>query len=155
MIYNHKPSAYFHKYADEKNTPLYPFGYGLSYTKYSYSAPKLSSKTFKQDEAVTVAVEVTNSGKMDGEEIVQLYIRDKVSSVTRPVKELKGYQRVALKAGETKTVSFTIDAESLAFYDINMTYCVEPGEFTIMTGSSSNDKNLKLTTLEVTNRIEL
>ncbi|MDG1037322.1 MAG: fibronectin type III-like domain-contianing protein, partial [Polaribacter sp.] len=106
-------------------------------------------------EEVTVTVEVTNSGNMDGEEIVQLYIRDKVSSATRPVKELKGYQRVALKVGETKTVSFTIDAESLAFYDINMTYCVEPGEFLIMTGSSSKDKDLKLTTLEVNNRIEL
>ena len=155
MIYNHKPSAYFHKYADEKNTPLYPFGFGLSYTKYSYSTPKLSSTTFKENEVVTVTVEVTNSGKINGEEIVQLYIRDKVSSATRPVKELKGYQRVALKAGETKTVSFTIDAEILAFYDINMTYCVEPGEFIIMTGSSSNDRDLKLTTLEVTNRIEL
>ncbi|MDG1226520.1 MAG: glycoside hydrolase family 3 C-terminal domain-containing protein, partial [Polaribacter sp.] len=155
MIYNHKPSAYFHKYADEKNIPLYPFGFGLSYTKYSYGSPKLSSTTFKEDEEVTVTVEVTNSGNMDGEEIVQLYIRDKVSSATRPVKELKGYQRVALKVGETKTVSFTIDAESLAFYDINMTYCVEPGEFLIMTGSSSKDKDLKLTTLEVNNRIEL
>ena len=155
MIYNHKPSAYFHKYADEKNTPLYPFGFGLSYTKYSYNTPKLSSKTFKQNEAITVTVEVTNTGKINGEEIVQLYIRDKVSSATRPVKELKGYQRVALKAGETKTVSFTIDAKSLAFYDINMVYCVEPGEFIIMTGSSSNDKDLKLTTLKVNNRIEL
>ena len=155
MIYNHKPSAYFHKYADEKKTPLYPFGFGLSYTKYSYSTPKLSSKTFKQNEVVTVTVEVTNSGNIDGEEIVQLYIRDKVSSATRPVKELKGYQRVTLRAGETKTASFTIDVESLAFYDINMTYCVEPGEFMIMTGSSSNDKDLKSTTLEVNNRIEL
>ncbi len=155
MIYNHKPSAYFHKYADEKNTPLYPFGFGLSYTKYSYNGPKLSRKTFKENEVVTVTVKVTNTGKINGEEIVQLYIRDKVSSATRPVKELKGYQRVALKAGETKTVSFTIDAESLAFYDINMAYCVEPGEFMIMTGSSSNDKDLKSTTLEVTNRIEL
>ena len=155
MIYNHKPSAYFHKYADEKNTPLYPFGFGLSYTTYSYSAPKLSSGTFKKDETLSVTVDVTNTGEIDGEEIVQMYIRDKVSSATRPVKELKGYQRVALKAGETKTVSFDIDAESLAFYDINMAYCVEPGEFTIMTGSSSNDEDLKLTTLEVTNRIEL
>ena len=155
MVYNHKPSAYFHKYADEKNTPLYPFGFGLSYTKYSYGTPKLSSTTFKENEVVAVTVEVTNSGKIDGEEIVQLYIRDKVSSATRPVKELKGYQRVALKSGETKTVSFTIDDESLAFYDINMAYCVEPGEFIIMTGSSSNDKDLKLTTLKVNNRIEL
>jgi len=155
MVYNHKPSAYFHKYADERNTPLYPFGFGLSYTKYTYSVPKLSSMTFKQDEDIIVSVDITNIGKMDGEEIVQLYIRDNVSSATRPVKELKGYQRVGLKAGETKTVRFNLNAESLAFYDINMKYCVEPGDFSIMTGSSSEIKDLKLTSLMVTNRIDL
>ena len=155
MIYNHKPSQYFHKYAFEKNKPLYEFGYGLSYTKFKYSKPKLLNTSFDDDSIIKVEVAVTNIGEMDGDEIVQLYIRDNVSSATRPVKELKGYQRVALKAGETKTVSFTIDAESLAFYDINMAYCVEPGEFIIMTGSSSNDKDLKLTTLKVNNRIEL
>ena len=155
MIYNHKPSAYFHKYADEEKTPLYPFGYGLSYTKYSYGAPTLSKATLDKNGTVTVAVQITNTGDVDGEEIAQLYIRDNVSSATRAVKELKGYKRVALKAGETKTVSFTIDAESLAFYDINMDYCVEPGTFSIMTGSSSNSKDLTTTTLTVTNRIKL
>ena len=100
-------------------------------------------------------MEVSNTGEFDGEEIVQLYIRDNVSSATRPVKELKEYQRVVLNTGETKTVKFTLDAGSLAFYDINMEYCVEPGEFTIMTGSSSARKDLKTTTLTVNDKIEL
>ena len=155
MIYNHKPSAYFHKYADEKKTPLYPFGFGLSYTNYTYGKPILSNTSLNKENTITVAVEITNSGMVDGEEIAQLYIRDNVSSVTRPVKELKGYQRVALKAGETKKVNFSLNAESLAFYDINMNYCVEPGIFTIMTGSSSNSKDLKKTILTIDNRIEL
>ncbi len=154
MIYNHKPAAYFHKYADEKKTPLYPFGYGLSYTNYKYSVPSLSNNTLDKKNEITVAVEITNTGDVDGEEIAQLYIRDNVSSATRPVKELKGYKRVALKAGETKTVNFTLDAESLAFYDLNMKYCVEPGVFTIMTGSSSAKKDLKTITLTVHHKIE-
>ena len=155
MIYNHKPSAYFHKYADESKTPLYPFGFGLSYTKYTYGEPTLSNTSLSGNEKITVSVEVSNTGEFDGEEIAQLYIRDNVSSATRPVKELKGYQRVVLKVGETKTVEFTLDAESLAFYDINMDYCVEPGEFTIMIGSSSAKKDLKITTLTVNDKIEL
>ena len=155
MIYNHKPSAYFHKYADEKKTPLYPFGFGLSYTNYTYGKPILSNTLLNKENTITVTVEITNSGMVDGEEIAQLYIRDNVSSVTRPVKELKGYQRVALKAGETKKVNFSLNAESLAFYDINMNYCVEPGIFTIMTGSSSSSKDLKKTILTTDNRIEL
>ena len=90
MIYNHKPSAYFHKYADEKKTPLYPFGFGLSYTKYTYGEPVLSNASLSGKEKITVSVEVSNTGEFDGEEIAQLYIRDNVSSATRPVKELKG-----------------------------------------------------------------
>ena len=155
MIYNHKPSTYFHKYADEKKTPLYPFGYGLSYTNYKYSAPSLSNNTLNKKNEITVTVEITNTGDVDGEEIAQLYIRDNVSSATRAVKELKGYKRVALKAGETKKVIFSLNAESLAFYDINMVYCLEPGKFTIMTGSSSNSKDLKKAILTINNRIEL
>ena len=155
MIYNHKPSAYFHKYAYEKKTPLYPFGFGLSYTKYTYGEPVLSNASLSGKEKITVSVEVSNTGEFDGEEIAQLYIRDNVSSATRPVKELKGYKRVALKAGETKKVTFSLNAESLAFYDINMVYCVEPGKFTIMTGSSSNIKDLKKVILTVNNKIEL
>jgi len=155
MIYNHKPSAYFHKYADEKKTPLYPFGYGLSYTNYKYSKPLLSNTSLNKEDKIIVTTEITNTGEVDGEEIAQLYIRDNVSSVTRPVKELKGYQRVFLKAGETKKIKFTINSESLAFYDIDMNYVVEPGTFTIMTGSSSNDKDLKKTILTINKKIKL
>tara|TARA_B110000261_G_scaffold2632_1_gene2860 strand:+ start:3220 stop:5556 length:2337 start_codon:yes stop_codon:yes gene_type:complete len=154
MIYNHKPSQYFHKYAFEKNTPLYPFGYGLSYTKFNYSKPKLLNSKFDNNSIIRVQVEVTNTGDMDGDEVVQLYIRDKVSSVTRPVKELKGYKRVHLKVGETKNVIFEITPESLAFYDIDMKYVVEPGSFNIMTGSSSHSKSLKTVELTILNKIE-
>ncbi|MFL2607443.1 MAG: glycoside hydrolase family 3 N-terminal domain-containing protein, partial [Flavobacteriaceae bacterium] len=153
MIYNHKPSAYFHKYAIKKSTPLYPFGYGLSYTNFIYSKPILSRSSLDGNESVSVTVNVTNSGNYDGDEIVQMYVRDRVSSVTRPVKELKGYKRVFIRKGETKQVSFEITKDTLAFYDIEMDYCVEPGEFSIMTGSSSADKDLKLTTLTVNKRI--
>ncbi len=155
MIYNHKPSAYFHKYADEKKTPLYPFGYGLSYTSYKYSTPLLSNSTLNKENTILVTTEITNTGKVDGEEVAQLYIRDNVSSVTRPVKELKGYQRVFLKAGETKKIKFTLNSESLAFYDIDMNYVVEPGTFTIMTGSSSKNSDLKKTILTVNKKIKL
>ena len=155
MIYNHKPSAYFHKYADVKKTPLYPFGYGLSYTNYKYSSPLLSDNTLNKKNTILVTTEITNTGEVDGEEVAQLYIRDNVSSVTRPIKELKGYQRVFLKAGETKKIKFTLNAESLAFYDINMNYVVEPGTFTIMTGSSSNKKDLKKTILTINKKIKL
>ena len=155
MIYNHKPSAYFHKYADVKKTPLYPFGYGLSYTNYKYSTPLLSDNTLNKENTILVTTEITNTGEVDGEEVAQLYIRDNVSSVTRPIKELKGYQRVFVKAGETKKIKFTVNAESLAFYDINMNYVVEPGTFTIMTGSSSNKKDLKKTILTINKKIKL
>lgn len=155
MVYNHKPTMYIHKYNTEKKTPLHPFGFGLSYTKFEISQPTVSSAVLSKDKNVQVSVEVTNKGKMAGEEIVQLYIRDNVSSVTRPVKELKRYQRVALEPGETKTVTMELDAESLAFYDINMEYCVEPGSFKIMVGNSSADKDLKETSIEVKERIIL
>jgi beta-glucosidase len=154
MIYNHKPSQYFHKYAFEKNKPLYEFGYGLSYTKFKYSKPKLLNKSFDEDSIIKVQVDVTNIGEMDGDEVVQLYIRDKVSSATRPVKELKGYKRTHLKVGETKNVIFEITPESLAFYDIDMNYVVEAGTFNIMTGSSSHFKSLKTVELNILNKIE-
>ena len=154
MIYNHKPSQYFHKYAFEKNKPLYPFGYGLSFTKFNYTKPKLLNSKFDKNAIIKVQLEVTNIGEMDGDEVVQLYIRDKVSSATRPVKELKGYKRVHLKVGETKNVIFEITPESLAFYDIDMKYVVEPGSFNIMTGSSSHFKSLKTVELTILNKIE-
>ena len=155
MIYNHKPSAYFHKYAFEKIKPLYPFGFGLSYTTFEYSTPQLSEPVLSPNSTVSVSVEVSNTGNYDGEEVVQMYIRDQISSATRPVKELKEYKRILIKKGESKTVSFKIDKETLAFYDINMNYCVEPGDFTIMIGSSSDKKDLKATTLSVNTKMNV
>ena len=143
MIYNHKPSQYFHPYvAGKPSTPLYPFGHGLSYTTYKYEDLKLSQQEISKDGSVDVSVKVTNTGDRDGVEIVQLYIRDKFSCVTRPVKELKDFARVALKAGESKTVNFKITPDKLAFYDIKMNKIVEPGEFIVMVGASSDDKDL-------------
>ena len=155
MIYNHKPSAYFHKYALEKKKPLYPFGFGLSYTNYKYSKPRLSSDELMKGKTISLSFEIENTGTMDGEEVVQLYIRDKVSSATRPVKELRGYKRIFLIKGTSKTVSFEIDESMLAFYDINMNYCVEPGDFSLMVGSSSADIDLKSVNLTVNNRIKI
>lgn len=139
MFYNHKPSAQYHDYISQDIKPLFPFGFGLSYTTYKYSKPKISATSMKEDGKVTVSVEITNAGKMKGDEIVQLYIRDKVSSVTRPVKELKDFKRISLEPGQTKTVEFQIEKSKLAFWDINMNYTVEPGEFEIMIGKSSSD----------------
>ena len=156
MVYNHKPTAYIHKYNTEKKVPLHPFGFGLSYTTFELSEPKLSNDTFSgKDDKVIVSVEVTNAGKVKGEEVVQMYIRDEISSFTRPVKELKGYQRVSLESGETKTVSLEINVESLAMYDKDFNFVVEPGDFTIMTGNSSADKDLKKTSLNVPEGIKL
>lgn len=142
MIYNHKPSQYFHPYAVKPSTPLWPFGHGLSYTTYQYSDLRLSAGEMAKDGTLTATVKVTNTGQRDGTEIVQLYIRDTFSSVTRPVKELKDFARVALKAGESKEVSFALTPEKLAFYDKKMNWVVEPGEFVVMVGASSDDDTL-------------
>jgi beta-glucosidase len=143
MIYNHKPSQYFHPYAANKpSTPLYPFGFGLSYTTFKYENLTLSADTIAKNGNVTASVTITNTGSRDGLEIAQLYIRDKFSSVTRPVKELKDFARVPLKAGESKQITFTITPDKLTFYDINMNYTVEKGEFAVMVGASSDDKDL-------------
>lgn len=150
-IYNHKSSQYSRRFALAHTGPLFPFGYGLSYTSYQYGKPYLSKNTIKKDESVTVSFEVTNTGKMDGTEIVQLYIRDEYASITRPVKELKGFQRVFLKAGETKKVEFTITPDELKFYTVRKVWEVEPGDFTIMVGSSSADKDLQKLALKVEN----
>lgn len=155
MVYNYKPSQFFHKYHDEMKIPLYPFGYGLSYTNFSFSEPKIVGSLNSLNDVVKVSVEVSNKGNSTGEEVVQLYIRDEFSSVTRPIKELKGYQRISLNPGETKSVTFELKAESFAFYDMNYDYVVEPGDFSIMTGNSSDDKNLKKINLNVSNRINL
>ncbi|WP_455584851.1 glycoside hydrolase family 3 N-terminal domain-containing protein [Bacteroides sp.] len=149
MIYNHKPSMYFHPYAIGESTPLFCFGHGLSYTNYQYDNLRLSKKNLAQKDEVNISVDVTNTGRRDGEEIIQLYIRDIYSSATRPVKELKDFQRVALKSGETRTVSFTLPTEKLAFYDKKMNWTIEPGEFAILLGPSSDDTQLLTDTITV------
>ena len=125
-------------YTDSKKTPLYPFGYGLSYTTFSYNNLKVDKETITADGTIIFSVDVKNTGKVVGEEVVQLYIRDLVASVIRPVKELKGFQKIKLKAGETKTVHFTIDKEVLQFYTINRKWEVEPGEFLLFVGGNSS-----------------
>lgn len=148
--YNHKNTGrplaegkWFEKfrsnYLDVTNEPLYAFGYGLSYTTFAYSDVKLSTATLNPQGALTASVTVTNTGKVDGAEVVQLYIRDLVGSVTRPVKELKGFEKIALKAGESKTVNFTITPELLKFYNYNLEYVFEPGDFMVMIGGSSDN----------------
>jgi beta-glucosidase len=129
--------------------PLYAFGYGLSYTTFAIDNLRLAKKRIKRDGSTRVLADVANTGGREGTEVVQLYIRDLVSSVTRPVKELKGFQRISLQPGETKTVAFDVTPESLAFYDVNMKYAVEPGQFEIMIGNSSRDCDLRKSILTV------
>jgi beta-glucosidase len=130
-------NKYTSKYLDIPNTPLYPFGYGLSYTQFKYADLKLDKPTFNFSDSLHISVTVTNAGKRDGEEVVQLYTHDLVGSLTRPVKELKGFRKIMLKAGESKTVSFTLRADDLAFYNAKMVRQAEPGEFKLMVGGSS------------------
>lgn len=132
------PNAkYVSRYLNTPNTPLYPFGYGLSYTSFTYSPVTLSGKSIKPGEPLTASVTVTNSGARDGEEVVQLYVRDLVGSVTRPVKELKGFRKLMLKKGETRTVSFTLTDADLAFTRADMSWGSEPGDFKLWVGPSS------------------
>jgi beta-glucosidase len=149
VFYNYKPSAR-RGYLFNEVSPLYAFGYGLSYTTFAIENVRLEKKTIRTNGSTRVLADVTNTGKREGAEVVQMYIRDAVSSVTRPVKELKGFQKITLRPGEKKTVSFEITPDLLAFYDINMKYVVEPGEFFIMVGNSSRDEDLSKITLMVT-----
>jgi beta-glucosidase len=149
LYYNHKNTGrpylgtidveqkYKSRYTDVDNSPLYPFGYGLSYTTLEYSNLKISSHKIKFGEKLKISVEVKNTGNYDGQEIVQLYVRDLVGSVTRPVKELKGFEKITLKKGETKTVSFEISSEDLKFYNLDMKFEAEPGSFEVFVGESS------------------
>lgn len=149
VFYNYKPSAR-RGYLFDDVSPLYAFGYGLSYTTFAIENVRLEKKTIRANGSTRVMAEVTNTGKREGTEVVQMYIRDAVSSVTRPVKELKGFQKVTLRPGEKKTVSFDITPDLLSFYDVKMKYVVEPGEFFVMVGNSSRDQDLKKVTLAVT-----
>lgn len=126
-------------YLDVSNDPLYPFGYGLSYTTFSYSDITLSNKNLKAGGKITASVNVTNTGTRKGKETVQLYIRDMVGSISRPVKELKGFQQITLAPGESKNVSFTISVDDLKFYNSNLKYVYEPGDFKVFIGTNSAD----------------
>ncbi len=145
-FYNAKPSAR-RGYIDGTTKPLYPFGFGLSYTTFDISAPRLGKSTIGTNDSVTVEIDVANTGKLKGDEVVQLYIRDDVSSVTRPILELKHFKRITLDAGARQTVSFTVTPADLRFYNADMQRVVEPGTFTIFAGPNSVD--LKSATLTV------
>jgi beta-glucosidase len=132
-------SKFRSNYLDVSNDPLYPFGYGLSYTTFSYGDIKLSAPSLKTGGSITAKVTVTNTGKMEGKEVVQLYTRDVVGSLTRPVKELKGFQKISLKPGESKEVTFTLTAEDLKFYNAELQYVAEPGGFQLFIGTNSRD----------------
>jgi beta-glucosidase len=147
-FYNHKPSAR-RGYLWDDVSPVFPFGFGLSYTKFQLGTPRLGKTKIRRNAATHVLVDVTNNGKRAGSEVVQMYVRDRVSSVTRPVKELKGFRKIWLEPGETQTVKIDIDTESLAFYDLKMEYAVEPGEFEIMVGTSSRNSDLQSVVLTV------
>jgi beta-glucosidase len=132
----------------KENTPLYPFGYGLSYTKFEYSGVQLSDSTLSENGSISASVTLSNTGERAGEEIVQLYIRDLVGSITRPVKELKGFRRVALKPGESKQVSFSITPELLKFYNADLQWVAEPGDFLVFIGGNSDVDNKALFSLK-------
>ena len=149
MYYNHKPSHYRYKLQDIPNEPLFPFGHGLSYTTYEYSDLQLSKKEIAANENIEASVTIKNTGARDGVEIAQLYIRDCYSDVTRPVKELKGFERVALKAGESKRITFTLTPAHLQYYNLDMQRVVEPGTFKVMVGPSSRTKDLLTAEFEV------
>ena len=149
VFYNHKPSAR-RGYLFDDVSPLFAFGYGLSYTTFALKNPRLTKKKITTKGTTQVQVDVANTGKRAGAEVVQLYIRDLVSSVTRPIKELKGFKKVYLKPAETTTVTLDITPNALAFYDVNKKHVVEPGEFSVMIGTSSRDEDLQKLTLQVT-----
>jgi len=151
MVYNHKPSQYFHKYAEEKITPLYPFGHGLSYSKFTYLDLEVK-KPKSKNSLINISFLITNNSDTYGEEIVQIYFRDSYSSVTRPVKELVKYKRVPLNPREAKRLSFSIPVKDLAFYDLNMDLCVEKGDFEFMVGGTSNNKGLIKASLQILDR---
>ena len=134
---------YVSAYIDLKNSPKFPFGYGLSYTKFNYSGLKLSSTKMKNNDTIKVSFQLSNVGKVAGEEVVQLYLKDKFGSVVRPILELRDFQKVKLNAGESKTIEFTIDKEKLSFYNDKLEFIAEPGDFEVMIGASSADIKLK------------
>jgi beta-glucosidase len=156
IYYNHRNTGrpsdttnhYTSRYLDLASSPLFPFGYGLSYTTFAYSNLRVSSPRIQARDSVAVSVDVRNSGDRTGDEVVQLYIRDSVASVEEPIKALKGFQRISVRPGETRTITFWIGAEALALYDRQMRRVVEPGIFTVYAGTNSD--NVLAAHLEVT-----
>jgi beta-glucosidase len=144
-VMDEKNVVYKSAYIDSVNTPRYAFGHGLSYTDFKYTGLTLSSPTLAGTQKVTLSFDLANSGKAEGTEIVQFYLRDLVSSVVRPLKELKGFQKVHLKPGETRRVSFTIDRETLSFFNSQLAWGAETGDFKLMVGSASDDIRLEST----------
>jgi beta-glucosidase len=136
IYYNYKPSRERRRYVDMESAPLFHFGFGLSYTTFEYSNLQIAPKNIRPAEQVRVSVDVKNTGQRAGDEVVQLYIRDLISSVSRPVKELKGFEKISLKPGETRTVHFTLSPEELSFLNARLERVVEPGTFAVMVGSS-------------------
>ena len=132
-----------HPYVDLEPTPLFPFGHGLSYTRFGYANLRLSAKEIRPSDAVEIRVQVRNAGSVAGAEVVQLYLQDVVSSVSRPVKELHGFSRVSLQPGEAQTCVFKLGPADLALWDQNLQSVVEPGEFRVMVGASSEDIRLQ------------
>ncbi|WP_324676293.1 beta-glucosidase BglX [Hymenobacter sp. GOD-10R] len=158
IYYNHRNTGrpfageqldkYKSRYLDVTNDPLYPFGYGLSYSKFTYSKPEVSKATLRTGDTQEVKVTVQNTGNYDGEEVVQLYIRDMVGSITRPVQELKGFQKVMLKKGESRTLTFRLTPDDLKFYNADLKFVSEPGAFQVMVGGNSRDVQQASFTLE-------
>jgi beta-glucosidase len=143
LVYNHKPTGRNDDYGDQSGKPLFPFGFGLSYTLFEYSDLKFDKTNFSVTDSCIVSFKVKNIGKFNGDEVVQLYINDIIASVARPVKELKAFKRVNIKAGEEKNISFTITPEMLQMLNHKMQWVVEPGDFRIMIGSSAMDIRLR------------
>jgi beta-glucosidase len=137
---NEPESVFWSHYIDEKNTPLYPFGHGLSYSKFEYSDLQLSSNKFSKNGKIEVSVNLKNTGKVAGKEVVQLYIRDLIGSTTRPVKELKGFEMIELQPNETKKVVFTIDEKTIEYFTANRKWEAEVGDFKVFIGGSSITK---------------
>jgi len=139
-VYYYSLTEHRRDYIDMDSKPLFPFGFGLSYTSFKYSKLRLSSEVMHDGETISAMIDITNTGDRDGDEIVQLYLHDKIASTARPFKELKGFERVHLKKGETKTVTFEINTEHLMFFGLDNKWIVEPGEFLVFVGRDSQDK---------------
>lgn len=143
LVYNHKPTGRGDDYNNLTGQPLFPFGYGLSYTSFEYSDLKFSHNNIASNDSTYISLTVKNTGKIKGDEVVQLYIRDELASVARPITELKAFTRISLNAGESKKVIFKVTPEMLSMLDINLKKAIEPGDFRIMVGASSKDIRLR------------